>query len=95
MKKIDYFHKMWPQEPSLFSQRTMYKLDHTERGRNLILSELPESIRRRMTCDNMHLAHKMRFTDEHHFPILLPCNPDNLDFDLYSYNDRNKHRDGK
>ncbi len=86
---------MCTHNPSLFSKKTMYTLEHTKRGKSRILNKFPDSIQRRMTCDNMHLTHNMRFTDEHHFPILSAYNPESLDFDLFSYKDRNKHREGK
>ena len=70
-------------------------IDHTKRGKSRLLNELSDNIQRIMTCDNRHLAHDMRFTDENHFPILSAYNPDSLDFDLFSYKDRNKHKEGR
>ena len=95
MKKQNYFQNMWSQDPSLFPKKTMYPLDHTKRGKNLLLSELPYDVKRRITCDNMHLAYNMRFTEEHHFPDLSAYDPDSLDFELLSFKDRNKHKEGK
>lgn len=95
MKKQDCFQKLWSPNSSLFPKKMMYHLDHTKRGKNLLLTGLPDSVQRRITCDNMHLVHNMRFTDEHNFPILSAYNPEYLDFELFSYKDRNKHKVGK
>ena len=87
--------KSWSYAPTLFSQKIMYILDHTKRGKNKLLSNLPAGVQRRLMCDNMHLLGNMKFTEENGFPILSPYNPDSLDFTLFSYKDRNKHNGGK
>lgn len=95
MKKTNNFKQIWTHSPSLFTKKTMYLLDHTKNGKNIILNSQPDSVKRRISCDNMHLTGNMRFTEENGFPILEPYNPECLDFDLFSYKDRNKHKEGK
>lgn len=84
---------MWEESYSLFPQREEYRLTHTERGKNVLFNTLPKTAQRKMACDNMHLVGNMKFTEENGFPILAPFNPDTLDFELYSYKNRNHHRE--
>lgn len=87
--------KTWSHTPTLFSNKALYITSHTERGRNYLLCNLPKNTIRQITGDNMHLIGHMRFTEENGFPILSPYNPEKLDFTLFSYKDRNKHKYGK
>lgn len=89
----DCFDKMWSQNPSLFPNKMQYLIDHTDSGRSIFFNMLPKSMRSRLRIDNMHLIGNMKFTDVNGFPVLAQNNPDNLDFDLFSYSDRNKHHD--
>lgn len=88
----DCFQRMWNQPPSLFPAKMQYLMNHTVAGKNKLFGMLSQSIQRKMRCDNMHLIGNMRFTEVNGFPIQLPYNPESLDFELYSYSDRNKHK---
>lgn len=94
MNKKTYFKKMHPQTPSLFSLKEQYLMGRTARGQNLCFAQLPQSVRRELRTDNLHLMAGMRFTEANGFPVLRQYNGE-IDFQLYSYKDRRKHKHGK
>ncbi len=91
MKIKEYLKLIRNQQSSLFPAEVEYIMSHTSSGKNRLFSVLSQSVQRRMRCDNMHLIGSMRFTNENGFPILAPYNPENLNFELYSYSERKKH----
>ncbi len=91
MRKGNCLKKTGGISPSLFPAKARYLLDHTNTGANIFFRTLPQNVQRKLKCDNMHLIGDMRFTEENGMPILSPYDSEHFDFELYSYNERNKH----
>lgn len=88
MTQKEYFLKIQSEEASLFPTRENYLLTHTEKGKNVCFSQLPDTIQRSMRYENMHLMDGMKFING--TPIVGPYNG-SLEFIMTPYTERAKH----
>lgn len=63
-------------------------MTHTARGKNICFAQLPDSIQRRMQCENIHLMEGMRL--ENGVPVVAPYNG-SVDFKMIPFTERAKH----
>lgn len=82
------FLKMQEDALPLFSPKENYLLTHTTKGKNKYISQLPESVQRRMRYENMHLLYGLDVEDG--IPKVAPYNGP-LDFDLVPFTARVRH----
>lgn len=78
---------------TLFSDKDLYLLSHSPRGRSFSLQKLPEKQRKKAIYENMHLMKGMSFTSNNSFPQMFAYNG-NVDFEAVSFTERKKV-DGK
>lgn len=77
-------------ENFLFTRKERYVMEHTRKGKSLILANVPERRRRKMTYENMYLMSDMTFTTNLHYPQMASYTG-NTDFISVPYEERNKH----
>lgn len=78
---------------TLFTDKDMYLMSRTKRGKDRRLMELSKTKRRKMEYNNLHLTENMEFSDENGFPIVKPYSG-KTDWEYHPYNDYRK-LDGK
>lgn len=76
--------------PSLFSNKDIYKLEHKANGRSRKIDALPNTSKRKIIYDNMHLLDSIKFTSDGTFPLMEKY-VGKIDFDYIAYTERNKH----
>lgn len=87
---MDNFNIMRQQEYSLFDRKSMYVMEHTEKGKSNKFSSLPIKKKRKIIYDNMHLMEGMKFTHNLRYPQMSAFQ-ESINFQCIPYTDRNKY----